>query len=78
MSYTNEIIDVNAFYFASHGRKIFPRQIALHDTIYTFQDGLQYLVQIGSRAFKVFDMSDGEHTYRIRYENNTWTFIGIR
>lgn len=78
MSYVNQIVSVNAFYFAGRAGRMFPRQIELDDTQYTFRDGLQYLVQSGQRAFKLFDMTDGETTYRLRCEAGEWTLIGTK
>lgn len=80
MSYINQIVNVDAFYFAtSFGRiKTFPRQVDFNNEKLTFNDGLQYLVQKGSSAVRFFDMSDGEHTYRLRCENNIWTLVGTR
>ena len=78
MSYINQTVSVNAFYFAGQSRRMFPRQIELGDTQYTFRDGLQYLVQSGQRAFKLFDMTDGERTFRLRCEAGEWTLIGTK
>lgn len=80
MSYINETVDVNAFYFAtSFGQiKTFPRQVELNNKKLTFNDGLQYLVQKGQHVVRLFDMNDGEKVYRLRYENNIWTLIGTR
>jgi hypothetical protein len=80
MSYINETVDVNSFYFAnSFGQiKTFPRQIELGERKFTFSDGLQYLVQKGQHAIRLFDMNDGETTYRLRYENDIWTLIGTK
>ena len=80
MSYINETVDVNAFYFAtSFGQiKTFPRQVELNNKKLTFNDGLQYLVQKGQHVVRLFDMNDGEKVYRLRYENNIWTLVGTR
>ena len=80
MSYINETVDVNAFYFAtSFGQiKTFPRQVELNNKKLTFNDGLQYLVQKGQHVVRLFDMEDGEQTYRLRLENNIWTLIGTK
>jgi hypothetical protein len=78
MSYINQTVNVNAFYFAGTQRKMFPRSIELDNTRYTFQDGLQYLVRSGQRAFRLFEMSDGNRTYRIKAEDGEWTLIGTR
>lgn len=79
MNPINQIINVTAFYFAN-GRnfKTFPRQIEFNDTRCTFVDGMQYIVKQGEKAVKLFDMSDGNTTYRLRQENDNWTLIGTR
>lgn len=80
MSYINETVNVNAFYFATSFGKLrtFPRQVEHGGQSLTFQDGLQYLVQKGQHAVRFFDMNDGKHTYRLRCENNVWTLIGAK
>lgn len=78
MSYINQTVTVNAFYFfAGSGRlKTFPRQIEFGQERFTFNDGIQYLVQKGERAIKFFDMTDGSKTYRLRLEDREWTLVG--
>jgi hypothetical protein len=77
MSYINQTVTVNAFYFAgSQKLKTFPRQIELGHERLTFKDGIQYLVQQGERAIKFFDMSDGTQNYKLRLDGQTWTLIG--
>lgn len=75
----NQIINVTSFYFAN-GRnfKSYPRQIEFGNTRTTFVDGIQYLVKQGEKAVKLFDMTDGHTTYRLRNENDSWTLIGTR
>lgn len=75
----NQIVNVNAFYFLNgQGLKSFPREIEFGNTRCTFTDGLQYLVQKGQNVVKLFDMTDGRTTYRLRLENDTWTLVGTK
>lgn len=78
MSYINEIVNVDAFYFlASAGKiKTFPKQIELGHEHFTFSDGMQYLVKQGGKAIRLFDMTDGDKTYRLRLEDHQWTLVG--
>lgn len=78
MSLINQPVNVNAFYFAtSFGQlKTYPRQIDFDDQKLTFKDGLQFLIQRGQHAVKLFDMDDGQQTYRLRLENDVWTLVG--
>lgn len=80
MSFINQTVDVNAFYFAtSFGQlKTFPRSLELNNKKLTFSDGLQYLVRRGQHVVRLFDMDDGQQTYRLRLENNIWTLIGTK
>ncbi len=78
MSYINQTIDINAFYFAGRAGRMFPRQIQLGDESFTFEEGLQYLVKKGERLIKFFDMSDGTKTYRIACEDGQWTLVGTK
>lgn len=80
MSYVNETINVNAFYFSNSfgSLKTFPRTVEYGNNQLTFKDGLQYLIQKGQHVVRLFDMEDGEHTYRLKLENDIWTLVGTR
>lgn len=79
MKAINEIVNVNSFYFMN-GRefKSYPRQIEFGNTRLTFNDGLQYVIKQGQHAFKLFDMTDGTTTFRLRQDGDTWTLLGTR
>lgn len=75
----NQTVDVSAYYFQNgRGLRSFPRQIEWDNNRYTFNDGLQYVVGKGSRAIRLFDMSDGSTTYRLRLQSGIWTLVGTR
>ncbi|MCA9326946.1 hypothetical protein KDA14_00270 [Candidatus Saccharibacteria bacterium] len=75
----NQEVHVNAVYFAGAELRTFPREIEYNGQAVTFLDGLRYLVQRGSEAVRVFDMSatDGQ-TYRLRQDGAHWTLLGLR
>jgi hypothetical protein len=75
----NKEIEVNAFYFnQGQNFKSFPRAITLDHKRYTFQDGLQMLVQKGTDAIRFFDMTDGFNNFRLREENDQWFLVSLR
>jgi hypothetical protein len=76
----NKEVNVSAFYFASSANlRAFPKQIELDNEPVTFKNsGLQYLVRKGQQLVRLFDMSDGENTYRLRLENDNWTLVGMK
>lgn len=75
----NQAVNVNSFYFKSgKSLKTFPKQIEFDNTTFTFNEGIQYLIGKGQNAVKLFDMSDGRATYRLRYESGNWTLVGTR
>lgn len=75
----NKEIEVNAFYFnQGQNFKSFPRAITFEHKRYTFQDGLQMLVQKGADAIRFFDMTDGFNNFRLREENDQWFLISLR
>ena len=81
MTSVNQAVNVNAFYFLNGhglGLKSFPREIEVGEARYTFNDGLQYLVRRGQHVVKLFDMTDGSTTYRLRLEDDNWTLVGTR
>ncbi len=79
MTKINATVSVNSFYFKGDSQiKSFPRQMEFGNRQYTFQDGLQHLVRRGQRIFELFDMTDGQTTYRLARLNNEWRLIGTR
>lgn len=76
----NKEVNVNSFYFTNNKNfKSFPRQIEFDGQAVSFvESGLRLLVQSGQRLAELFDMSDGQNTYRLRRENNNWTLVGVR
>ena len=71
MSYVNQTVNVQSFYFLNGTRSIktFPKQIELSGQVYDFIDGLAYLVQKGQKVVKFFDMTDGVKTYHLKLED---------
>ena len=76
----NKEVNVSAFYF-KNGRsslRSYPKQIELDGTLVSFADGLGYLIRKGAQIVQLFDMSDGDNTYRLRRADNQWTLIGMK
>lgn len=80
MSYINQIVNVDSYYFLNCLGKLksFPRQIEFNNTQYTFSDGLQYRVQKDNKDIRIFEMTDGSTTYRLRREDDQWLLVGTR
>lgn len=75
----NQTVNVNAFYFQnSRGLRSFPKEMEFDNVRYTFNDGLQYIVGKGDHAVRLYDMTDGRTTYRLRLQDGTWTLVGTR
>jgi hypothetical protein len=75
----NSEVAVNSFYFADpSGRKPFPRSIEWNGQFINFaSEGLRYLVQQGGQLVQLFDMTDGDTTYRLREQGDHWTLVGV-
>jgi len=76
----NREVAVTAVYFQnSRELKSFPRRIEFDGREYTFLNGLRYLVQKGQRLIQIFDMTDGEAEYRLRFDTQErlWTLVDI-
>ncbi len=79
MDAINQTVNVSAFYFRGQkALRSYPREIELGSERFTFNDGLQYVVQRGRHVVKLFDMTDGHTTYRLRQEDDIWTLVGTR
>jgi hypothetical protein len=78
MTRINKTVNVNAFYFMKGrdlGLKSYPKQMEVDNDRYTFTDGLQYVLRKGQHVVKLFDMTDGRTTYRLRLEDDNWTLV---
>jgi hypothetical protein len=76
----NKEVAVTAVYFNnSNELTSYPKRIELEGREYTFRNGLRHLVQKGQRLIQIFDMTDGQADYRLRFDNNEqlWTLIDI-
>ena len=76
----NKEVNVSAFYFKNSRSNLrsYPKQIEMDGTLVSFADGLGYLVRKGAQIVQLFDMSDGNNTYRLRHAGNEWTLIGMK
>jgi len=80
MTTINETVNVNSFYF-KNGRqqlKAYPRSVEFRNTVISFQDGLQCLIRKGQRIIRLFDMTDGDTVFRLKFEDDQWTLLGTR
>lgn len=75
----NAPVNVNAYYFTGKEMKTFPRSIEYSDRAITFRSGLRYLVQRGTEALRLFDMSGEDGlTYRLQQNGDNWTLVGMK
>lgn len=76
----NKEVSVTAIYF-QNGRELksFPKRIEFDGREYTFMNGLRYLIQKGHKLIQVFDMTDGQSEYRLRFDTHDklWTLVDI-
>ncbi len=78
MNKINKTVEVNSFYF-SNGKsfKSFPARVTLDNQQFSFKSGLQMLVHRGEEVVRLFNMTDGLTTYRLKQENDQWTLLGL-
>ena len=82
----NQEVTVNSLYFrnAHEGRreiKAFPRRMVYGGREYTFiESGLRYLMRKGQQVLQVFDMTDGNHLFRLKFNpgEQQWVLVGMR
>ena len=78
----NKEVVVSAFYFRGResGRMTsFPKQMELDGRQYYFQGGsLRYLVRKGQQLIQLFDVSDGQATFRLRQTQDEWRLVSIK
>ncbi len=73
-------IEINSYRFVNkRGVKGVPRTITVENERYSFIDaGLSYIVQKGQHLIRLFDLSDGQQTFRLRLEDDQWTLVNVR
>ncbi|MBC7746693.1 hypothetical protein H7Y40_01785 [Pedobacter sp.] len=75
----NEEVAVTAVSFHRNFDTI-PTRIEYKGQAYTFLDsGMRYLVKNGERMSRLFDMTDGTTSFRLRNESgaSNWTLVAI-
>jgi hypothetical protein len=79
MTTVNTEVAVSSFFFADpSGRRPFPKRIEWNGQLIDFaSEGLRYLVSQGGQLVQLFDMTDGQSTYRLREQGSHWTLVGI-
>jgi len=80
MTYVNEEVDVNAFYFAGKDMRSFPRQISFGGRAVKFADGLRVSLATDGKLTYLFNMlaEGGEGVYCLRQDGSQWTLVGTR
>lgn len=75
----NKEVAITAVYFRRQLQTV-PKRMEFDGNIYDFaESGLQYLVKRGEQMVRLFDMSDGAATYRLKRDDsqNSWTLLSI-
>ncbi|HSW37019.1 MAG TPA: hypothetical protein VLG37_01465 [Candidatus Saccharimonadales bacterium] len=76
-------VEVTSVYFwrkpNQPGLETYPKRMVYGDREYNFMEsGIRYLVRKGTSLTKLFDMSDGNNTYRLRQDDGRWTLVGMK
>lgn len=85
MTRINATVEVTALGFINstrtnkeqHQLESFPKRMVWGDREYNFAEmTMQYLVHKGQQLIKLFDVTDGHMSYRLRLEDDCWTLVG--
>lgn len=74
----NKEVNVTGYYFRNKNMQSFPSQIEFDNKQVTFAEaGMQFLIKKGQSFVRLFDATDGDTTYRLRYdpEQLLWTLV---
>lgn len=79
----NREVEITALGFRARpgkrGMQGYPRRMVWGEREVNFVDlGMQYLVRSGQEMVKLFDLSDGNNTYRLRQAGSRWTLVGMK
>lgn len=77
----NKEVAITAVYFGGGAKlKSFPKRMEFDGQEYTFlNNGIRYLVEKGQTLIQLFDMTDGDANYRLKFDTgeSTWTLVNI-
>lgn len=77
----NKEVAITAVYFRNDAQlKSFPKRMEFDGQEYTFlESGIRYLVQKGHNLIQLFDMTDGDADYRLKFDTtqSTWTLVNM-
>jgi hypothetical protein len=78
----NKQVNVTSVYFRP-GRHLkgFPKRMEFEGREYTFvESGLRFLARKGQQLIEVFDMTDGDRDFRLKFDTDdkVWTLVGVR
>jgi hypothetical protein len=76
----NEGVNITSLSFRStRDFTTFPRRMEYRGQAYTFLNGLQYLIKKGGEITRIFDMTDGNNSYRLKCDDlqRSWTLVAI-
>lgn len=80
----NTEIEITSVYFRNRpdDQRLasYPKRMVYEGREYTFlESGMRYLVRRGQALIKLFDVSDGQHLYRLRLDpDNRWTLVNMK
>lgn len=73
----NKEVTITAMYFRNRRElKSYPKRMEYNgNTVNFIESGLQYLIKRGQKMVQIFDMSDGQDTYRLKFDENEFNWI---
>lgn len=74
----NREVNVTGYYFRNKNLQTIPKQIEYDNQQVTFVEaGMQYLIKKGQGFIRLLDATDGDTTYRLKYdpEQVLWTLV---
>lgn len=73
----NKEIEVNSYHFTNAtSLKSYPQTITVEYERVSFTDlVMQYVIKQGQHLIRLFDVTDGNSTYRLRNEDGRWTLV---
>ncbi len=83
-SFANPEIQITSVYFrntlSDRRFESYPKRMVYEGREYTFmEDGLRYLIHKGQQLIKLFDVTDGENSYRLRLDDTDhWTLVTMK
>jgi hypothetical protein len=80
---TAQEVEITSLYFRQKSSEqrldSYPKRMVYDGREYNFaESSMHYLIRTGQRLIRLFDVNDGDTSFRLRLENDHWTLVSMK